>query len=366
MEKDTAPYTAPPEGGKPDSAAPVKPEPSSFATDWQPSSQPVFVIDDSFYRSRTPPRPVHWSIAWSDLMMTMFILFLTLFAHQRSHLDVLAHGKPNTIADETIPVQADETKSSLVFHPISQEISRKTTSQMKETSLPSREQTGADVLIRHKTVLDQPQTQTQPHPSKPETSKEQQASAAAPQPPEQTQKPQITPPQAQGQTKQEELNTGIYDLSKVTLANEKLERFASVELVPDKTVRIILTGDLLFPSGQAELTPNAINSLKKLSGLIKKTPYMINVIGHTDAQPVRATRYPSNWELSLARASRVARFLIDDTKMPSTQFSVSGYSSFRPVKPNTNEENRKANRRVEIILSKELPQAEAATPTNLQ
>jgi chemotaxis protein MotB len=351
-------------GEEPNKTAPVKPAPSAFAPDWQPTSQPVFVVEDSFYRSRTPPRPVHWSIAWSDLMMTMFILFLTLFAHQRTHQDVLAHGKPNTIADATIPVQADEAKSSLVFHPISQEISRKTTSQMKETPLPSREQTGADVLIRHKTVFDQPQVQ--PQPSKPETSEEQQAAAPAQHIAEQPQTLQIPTPQTQEQTKQEELNTGIYDLSKVTLANEKLERFASVELVPDKTVRIILTGDLLFPSGQAELTPNAINSLKKLSGLLKKTPYMINVIGHTDSQPVRATRYPSNWELSLARASRVARFLIDDTKMPSTQFSVSGYSSFRPVKPNTSEENRKANRRVEIILSKELPQAEAATPANLQ
>ena len=222
------------------------------------------------------------------------------------------------------------------------------------------------MLIRHKTVLDQKQVQPQPQPPQPETSKEQQAAAADQQQTEQTQTQQKTTPQAQEQTKREELNTGIYDLSKVALANEKLERFASVELVPDKTVRIILTGDLLFPSGQAELTPNAIHSLKKLSSLIKKTPYMINVIGHTDSQPARSTRYPSNWELSLARASRVARFLIDDTKMPPTQFSVSGYSSFRPVKPNTNEENRKANRRVEIILSKELPQAEAATPTNLQ
>ncbi len=364
MEKDTIPNTAPPKEEEPLSAALAKPEPSAFAPDWQPTSQPVFVVEDSFYRSRTPPRPVHWSIAWSDLMMTMFILFLTLFAHQRSHQDVLAHGQPNKIADETIPVQADEAKSSLVFHPISQEISRKTTSPMKETALPSREQAGADVLIRHKTVLDQPQAS--PEPSKPETSKEQQAEAAAQLQAEQAKTQQKITPLTQEQTKREELNTGIYDLSKVTLANEKLERFASVELVPDKTVRIILTGDLLFPSGQAELTPNAITSLKKLSGLLKKTPYMINVIGHTDSQPVRATRYPSNWELSLARASRVARFLIDDTKMPSTQFSVSGYSSFRPVKPNTSEENRKANRRVEIILSKELPQAEAATPANLQ
>ena len=135
------------------------------------------------------------------------------------------------------------------------------------------------------------------------------------------------------QTVQEEVNTRIYDLSKSTLANEKLEQFASVELVPDKTVRLILTGDLLFASGQAELTPAAIASLKKLSGVIQKTPYMINVIGHTDDRPVKNSRFPSNWELSLARAGRVARFLIEETKLPATQFSVSGYSSFRPLHP---------------------------------
>lgn len=92
----------------------------------------------------------------------------------------------------------------------------------------------------------------------------------------------------------------------------------------------------------------------------------INVIGHTDDRPVKTSRFPSNWELSLARAGRVARFLIDDTQLPATQFSVSGYSSFRPVQPNTSDENRKTNRRVEIVLSKELPQVEAASPANLQ
>ena len=322
------------------------------------------MVEDSFYRSRTAPRPVHWSIAWSDLMMTMFILFLTLFVHQRTHQEIFAHGNPNKIADETIPVQVDSAKSSLVFHPISQEVSRKTTMQMQETPLPSREQTGADVLIRHRAMEDQPQAELQD--SALELPKEKPAPASPSQSPLEKAKTQQTAPQTQEQTKRDALNTGIYDLSKETLANEKLERFASVELIPDKTVRIILTGDLLFSSGQAELTPDALNSLRKLSGLIKKTPYMINIIGHTDSQPVRANRFPSNWELSLARASRVARFLIDDTKMEATQFSVSGYSSFRPVKPNTNEENRKANRRVEIILSKELPPAEAATPANLQ
>jgi chemotaxis protein MotB len=337
--------------------------PLALALDRQQTTQPVFVIEDSFYRSRTPPRPVHWSIAWSDLMMTMFILFLVLFAHQRAHQEILSHGKPNRVADETLPVQSQSAPSSLLFHPISQDISQKTGDKLETIDVPKQEQSGSDILIRNR--LEEMEPRSESVTPIPELTRELPPQLAQP---DQTTAGQQPPHQAkpEEQRQQEELITKIYDLSKHTLAAEKLERFASVELVPDKTMRIILTGDLLFSSGQAELTPNAIESLKKLSHIIKKTPYMINVIGHTDDRPVKTSRFPSNWELSLARAGRVARFLIDDTNLPATQFSVSGYSSYRPVVANTSEENRKINRRVEIVLSKELPQAEAATPANLQ
>jgi len=349
----------------PPGSAPTAKNPNTApvaAPDWRQASQPVFVVEDSFYRSRTPPRPVHWSIAWSDLMMTMFILFLTLFAHQRTHQEILAHGKPNKIADETMPVQVDNAASSLIFHPISQDVSLKISDTAREIEPPTRQQSGADVLIRHSQADNKPQPE--PLTPIPEIAREQQ-----PTPTPQVAAPPATPLEptaAPQEKKQDELITKIYDLSKVTLEKEKLERFASVELIPDKTMRIILTGDLLFASGQAELTPDASNALKKLSDIIKKTPYMINIIGHTDDRPVKSARFPSNWELSLARAGRVARFLIDDTRLPATQFSVSGYSSFRPLQPNTSEANRKTNRRVEIVLSKDLPQVEAATPANLQ
>jgi len=364
MENESSKQNTPAGEAELEVASPVQPEVPALTPEWRQTTQPVFVVEDSFYRSRTPPRPVHWSIAWSDLMMTMFILFLVLFAHLRTHQEILAHGQPNKIADETIPVHSDDTKPSLIFHPISQDISLKIGEELKETAPPKQEQLGADVLIRHEAVAEQPQVE--PLKPIPEIPREQQA---APQPPIKTEAappPPETVPAPQETRQQEEVITKIYDLSKLTLAEEKLERFAAVELVPDKTMRIILTGDLLFASGQAELTPNAIESLKKLSAIIKKTPYMINVIGHTDDRPVKSSRFPSNWELSLARAGRVARFLIDETRLPATQFSVSGYSSFRPVQPNTSDENRKANRRVEIVLSKELPQVEAAAPANLQ
>ncbi|MGD9949148.1 MAG: OmpA family protein [Desulfobulbus sp.] len=336
------------------------PDKSLRPQDWSQDSQPVFVVEDSFFRSRTPPRPLNWSIAWSDLMMTMFILFLTLFAHLKSQQPIVAHGIPNKVADETMPVQTNDGENALIFHPISQDVSMKFSEHVQELMPPQRESSGADVLIRHQLAEDKAQ-------QKP----------VAPLPDQQQIPPQVTQQEAptpesknakapSAPQSQEELITKIYDLSKIALEQEKLERFASVELIPDKTMRIILTGDLLFASGQDELTDNAVASLQKLSAIIKKTPYMINVIGHTDDRPLNTARFPSNWELSLARASGVARFLIDTTGLPPTQFQVTGYSFYRPLRPNTSDENRKINRRVEIVLSKELPQVQAAPPANLQ
>jgi chemotaxis protein MotB len=131
-------------------------------------------------------------------------------------------------------------------------------------------------------------------------------------------------------------------------------------------MRIILTGDLLFNTGKADLSQTAKQSLQKVAAAIKDTPYMINVVGHTDNLPMKSESFNTNWELSVARASRVARFLIEETGMNPSQFEVSGYSSFRPLKPNTSAENRAINRRVEIIISKKLPAAEQATSENLK
>jgi chemotaxis protein MotB len=295
-------------------------------------------------------------------MMAMFILFLVLFAHQRSQQDILAHGSPNRIADAALPIRADDAPSTLVFHPISQEVSLRASALLPEAPPPLREQMGADLLIRPQTVAEQMQ------PGILDTVEEQQPAEASPDPGAAESATPLAEESLQSTetSPEDELITELFDLSRLTLSENNLERFASIELIPDKTMRIILTGDLLFPSGQADLTPGATESLKQLSEIIKKTPYMVNVIGHTDDRPMRSARFPSNWELSVARASGVARFLIEETGLPPSQFSVTGYSSFRPVRPNTSEENRRLNRRVEIILSQERPAAETARPSSLQ
>jgi chemotaxis protein MotB len=152
----------------------------------------------------------------------------------------------------------------------------------------------------------------------------------------------------------------IYDLSRETVRAKSLEEVASVELTPGKAVSIILKGDLLFDSGKAELRPEARRSLGEIAEILRQTPYVVNLVGHTDGVPIHSDRFPTNWELSAARACAVARYLMDEMGLPSSRFVITGYGPQQPVRPNDSAENRAANRRVEILITKEKPHTEPA------
>ncbi len=325
---------------------------------------PVFVVDDTFFRARTPSTP-HWSIAWSDLMMTMFILFLTLFVYQLAHRDFLDNEKIEVVGGKPLAVPMHRS-ATLPLHPIYPEMAGDRDTVLRPVHhVREKEAVAAQPSPAHPPVPDESlsrETMTvarRQDPAGPEL--EPRPLVDGDEPATRT-TPPVVAADAPAGSDGRELITEIFDLSRTTLASEKLEKFASVELIPDKTMRIILTGDLLFDSGQAELTGEARRSLRNLAAIISHTPYMINVVGHTDSVPIRSPRYPTNWELSTARACQVARYLMEEAGVPGSQIVVSGYSSFRPVQPNTTESCRRANRRVEIILSRQPAPATRALP----
>ena len=147
----------------------------------------------------------------------------------------------------------------------------------------------------------------------------------------------------------------IYDLTDNTVKANALEGFASVNLVPDKAVRIILTGDLLFDTGKAVLKPGAKRKLKGIADVIRRTHYMVNVVGHTDNVPIYSGKFPTNWELSATRACEVARFLIEEMEVSAKRFYVSAHSYYQPMFSNDSNKTRASNRRVEIIMTRERP-----------
>lgn len=122
---------------------------------------------------------------------------------------------------------------------------------------------------------------------------------------------------------------------------------------------ILKMGDaILFENGQAILRPEARVVLGEIGGLFLKSDSHILIEGHTDDIPIKGGLYPSNWELSSARASSVVRFL-EGLGVNSNRFTVMGYNSFQPVAPNTSAENRSQNRRVVLKLTVNTPEKTA-------
>ncbi len=330
-----------------------------------------FVIEDSFYRERTP-RPIHWSVAWSDLMMTMFILFLSMFVYQASHEEFLVSDTPEIVAGDTIDSIDILTDNTLIVPIIpfkkAPPIHSKTVKKVQKVHVDNLD---IDGLFRDQVVFVEPEPKTSSTLSDtnetPGQNRLQEDSPSAK--PPQTDRIEPAPISIDKQSipefRQSDAFSDMYAMSRQVLSEKKLSKFATVEVVPDKTMRIILSGDLLFFTGQAALSGKARKSLRKIAETIKDTPYMINIIGHTDNQPMHSSRFASNWELSVVRASSVTRFLINEMGMDSKQFIVSGFGSNRPRRPNTNVNNRAVNRRVEIIISTRLAPAAKATAENL-
>jgi chemotaxis protein MotB len=105
-----------------------------------------------------------------------------------------------------------------------------------------------------------------------------------------------------------------------------------------------------FDSGSDILKPEGRVLLDSIASALVQTDNHIRVEGHTDNVPIRNARFPSNWELSTARATTVVAYLIDRFKFAPERLSAGGYSEYRPVESNATVEGRSRNRRVDIVV----------------
>lgn len=120
-----------------------------------------------------------------------------------------------------------------------------------------------------------------------------------------------------------------------------------------KGVTMTLSETMLFTSGSATLTASSHPLLGKIASVIDAVGVPVEIEGHTDDVPIETEAFPSNWELSTARAVNVLRFLTEKQQVELHTISAVGLSQFHPVAPNTTDENRNKNRRVEIIFKAE-------------
>jgi chemotaxis protein MotB len=114
-------------------------------------------------------------------------------------------------------------------------------------------------------------------------------------------------------------------------------------------VEVEIRTDILFPSGVARLTPSAAAVLMQLAQTLKPFPNPIRVEGHTDNRPISTAAYPSNWELSAARAASVVHLFMEQGLDPA-RLAVIGLGEYRPAQTNDTPEGRNANRRVVLVI----------------
>ena len=120
-----------------------------------------------------------------------------------------------------------------------------------------------------------------------------------------------------------------------------------------------LADKALFDLGVAEISEAAFPILDKIGAIISKGSYFVEIRGHTDDLPIHTERFPSNWELSTARAVNVLRHFLENKGISAERLSAAGFGEFQPIFANDNEELRAKNRRVEFIFTLEKPDATA-------
>ena len=114
--------------------------------------------------------------------------------------------------------------------------------------------------------------------------------------------------------------------------------------------RLSFEDQVLFDFGSATINPAGFVFLDKIADTLDKIPYAMRVEGHTDNVPIETRRFPSNWELSVARAVNVVKYFAEVSNIDPNRLSAVGYGESRPVAANDTASNRVKNRRVEILL----------------
>lgn len=115
-------------------------------------------------------------------------------------------------------------------------------------------------------------------------------------------------------------------------------------------VTISLAEAGFFDAGSAVMQPRAIEILDRIADKVRQLSGTVRVEGHTDNTPIHTAQYPSNWELSTARATHVLQYLLANGNVPPSRLSAVGYGEYRPIAENDTPVGRSANRRVDLVL----------------
>lgn len=154
-------------------------------------------------------------------------------------------------------------------------------------------------------------------------------------------------------------NPRTYELAQLDELKEEVNQYIKKNGLEDEIEATINSSGLvltiqdraLFNLGQATLDADARNVARNISGILEKAGAREFVIsGHTDNIPINTAQFPSNWELSSARATAFMRGLLANDALNPRQFTLASYGEYRPIASNDTDEGRSKNRRVEVLI----------------
>lgn len=142
---------------------------------------------------------------------------------------------------------------------------------------------------------------------------------------------------------------------KATVAGLDLDDQVTTQTIGQEII-ITMKEMVSFHTGEADILKGSKPVLDAIAQTVKKHPsFLVDIDGHTDDRTIKTSRFPSNWELSTARATRVLKYLITNHELNPARFTVRGNADQRPLVPNGTAEQRAQNRRVEIRLKEGRP-----------
>lgn len=128
--------------------------------------------------------------------------------------------------------------------------------------------------------------------------------------------------------------------------------------VEERGIVVRFMDNVFFDSGKDDIKPESLEILKSVAEILNREEFVdrqIKVEGHTDSDPIiRSAKFPTNWELSSARATNVLRYLVENESIAAQRISSSGYSFYRSIAPNDTPENKAKNRRVDIVILRDV------------
>jgi chemotaxis protein MotB len=180
-------------------------------------------------------------------------------------------------------------------------------------------------------------------------------------------KPAVAPVSAREEERRRQAREKMRDMAREIMnALHPLVKEGKVSVTEGlKGITVEINASVLFPLGDARLQPAAVKALRAVAEVVAPAGFPVTVEGHTDPTPIATPQFPSNWELSGARASSVVRLFVDAGVAPQ-RLTATGYGEQRPLASNETPEGRARNRRVTILIEAQHPDDVKELPVRME